>query len=314
MILRNFELLFNDSNNFRGSILRGEKLSKHTSMNVGGPASLFIEPADTESLVYALKCCIEGKIEFFVLGGGSNVIFCDEGIDVVICTRKLNSIKSGLEGGRTIKVGAGAVWAGVIQFCKRENLGGFEPFTGLSGTVGGALFMNASCFGLSTDSRLLNVTYLDTDDFKIKEYKKNPADWAYKVSPFNDGKKIILEAEFSVTEGFDKSLSEATIASRREKGHFKAPSAGSVFKNDGDKIAGRLIDECGLKGKTVGGAQVAPWHANFIINPEGKATYKDVLALVELIKNEVYKKHGIQLKQEVLFIDKEFCAPYTEED
>ena len=200
--------------------------------------------------------------------------------------------------------------------------------------------MNASCFGLSTDSRLLNVTYLDTDDFKIKEYKKNPADWAYKKSPFNSGKKIILEAEFSVTEGFDKSLSEATIASRREKGHFKAPSAGSVFKNDGDniqfenienfryninvkgsvfkndgdKIAGRLIDECGLKGKTVGGAQVAPWHANFIINPEGRATYKDVLALVELIKNEVYKKHGIQLKQEVLFIDKEFCAPYTEED
>ena len=115
-------------------------------------------------------------------------------------------------------------------------------------------------------------------------------------------------------EGFDKSLSDSTIASRREKGHFKAPSAGSVFKNDGDKIAGRLIDECGLKGKTVGGAQVAPWHANFIINPEGKASYKDVLALVELIKNEVYKKHGIQLKQEVLFIDKEFCAPYTEED
>ena len=314
MILRNFELLFNDNNNFRGSVLHDEKLSKHTSMNVGGPASLFIEPADTESLVYALKCCIEGKIEFFVLGGGSNVIFCDEGIDVVICTRKLNSIQFGLEGGKTIKTGAGAVWAGVIQFCKRENLGGFEPFTGLSGTVGGALFMNASCFGLSTDSRLLNVTYLDTDDFKIKEYKKNPADWAYKVSPFNGGKKIILEAEFSVTEGFDKSLSDSTIASRRQKGHFKAPSAGSVFKNDGDKIAGRLIDECGLKGKTVGGAQVAPWHANFIINPDGKATYKDVLALVELIKNEVYKKHGIQLKQEVLFIDKEFCAPYTEED
>lgn len=314
MILRNFELLFNDSNNFRGNVLHDEKLSKHTSMNVGGPASLFIEPADTESLVYALKCCIEGKIEFFVLGGGSNVIFCDEGIDVVICTRKLNSIKSAQEGGKSIRAGAGAVWAGVIQFCKRENLGGFEPFTGLSGTVGGALFMNASCFGLSTDSRLLNVTYLDTDDFKIKEYKKNPADWAYKKSPFNGGKKIILEAEFSVTEGFDKSLSEATIASRREKGHFKAPSAGSVFKNDGDKIAGRLIDECGLKGKTVGGAQVAPWHANFIINPEGRATYKDVLALVEMIKNEVYKKHGIQLKQEVLFIDKEFCAPYTEED
>lgn len=312
MILRNFALLFNDSNNFRGSILHDEKLSSHTSMNVGGPASLFIEPADTESLVYALKTCIRNKVEFFVLGGGSNVIFCDEGIDAVICTRKLNSIGAGQSGEKTIRAGAGAVWAGVIQFCKRLNLGGFEPFTGLSGTVGGALFMNASCFGLSADSRLLNVTYLDTDDFKIKEYKKNPADWAYKVSPFNDGKKIILQAEFSVTEGFDKTLSDATIQSRREKGHFKAPSAGSVFKNDGDKIAGRLIDECGLKGKTVGGAQIAPWHANFIINPERRATYKDVLALVELIKNEVYKKHGIQLKQEVLFIDKEFCAPYTD--
>ena len=274
-------------NNFSGSLKQNENLSKHCTMHVGGNAGLFLEPFDTLSLILALKTSRKLNLSFFLLGGGSNTIFPDEGLNLVISTRKLNAAEGiKLTGGNKISCPAGASWGSVLFFCKKNNLGGFEPFTSLSGTVGGALFMNATCFGLSACDNLLSAEYLDLDfdSIEIKKYEKKLCDWGYKKSPFKH--KTILSAEFSVKNVFDEKLSETVKQKRIQMGHFKAASAGSAFKNVPEKniIAGKVIDECGLKGFCIGGAQIAPWHANFIINPDGKATATDIRALVEAVR------------------------------
>ena len=443
---------FNDSEYFTGSVKINENLAKHTTMNVGGNAKLFLEPKDGESLVFAVRYFIEENVKFFVLGGGSNVIISDAGLDAVISTRKMNQVKFLTEGtedtesliegekllnpesplcppnlcikfltegtehtesliegkkllesesplcsqkpyehsssGDSLKsrcdfltlpiceefknplnpcesslileVDSGSSWGSVISFCKKNNLGGFESFSGLSGTVGGALFMNATCFGLSACDNLLSVRYFDLTDGKIHEYEKVDSDWGYKKSPFQIGRKefdadgheltrmkngdfkgeplrsggsgkrdsgcsegetspfplltahcslliskIILSAKFSVKNGFDSEKSEKCMSDRREKGHFRAPSSGSAFKNDAVHgiIAGKVIDECGLKGFSVGGAQIAPWHGNFIINPERKATARDIKELSARIKEIVLEKTGFSLENEILFIE-----------
>ncbi len=293
-------------NNFSGELKQNENLSKHCTMHVGGNAGLFLEPFDTQSLILAFKTARSLNLNFFLLGGGSNTIFPDEGLSLVISTRKLNAFEGvKLTGENTIYCPAGAVWGSVLCFCKKNNLGGFEPFTSLSGTVGGALFMNATCFGLSACDNLLSAEYLEADldsnDFKIKKYEKNICDWGYKKSPFKQ--KIILSAEFSVKSGFDEILCEQTKQKRIQMGHFKAASAGSVFKNVPEKniIAGKLIDECGLKGFSIGGAQIAPWHANFIVNPESKASAKDIRVLVETIQKKVLEEKGVLLEPEIIF-------------
>ena len=397
---------FNDSEYFTGSVKLNENLAKHTTMHVGGNAKLFLEPENEDSLVFAIKelkkldaderRCTQIK-SFFVLGGGSNVIISDDGLDAVISTRKMNDVKllaeefestdlhrfaqiendsngekfhasqnshcpkTHCEEFKTLQIDSGASWGNVISFCKKENLGGFEAFTGLSGTVGGALFMNATCFGLSACDNLLSVRYFDLHDGKIHEYQKIDSDWGYKKSPFQneikefdadehgltqmkngdfkglaplgegaggngeaigaEGKtfplslpaahcsllisKIILSAKFSVKNGFDSEKSEKCISDRKEKGHFRAPSAGSAFKNDAAHgiIAGKVIDECGLKGFSVGGAQIAPWHGNFIINPEQKASAEDIKKLSDEVKKIVFEKKGVRLENEILFIE-----------
>ena len=192
--------------------------------------------------------------------------------------------------------------------------------------------MNATCFGLSACDNLVSVEYFDTRDLQVHTYEKNEADWGYKKSPFQNLNssqskrahgdcfsnsslcsptlceefyKIILSAIFRVHDGFDSQKSETCVASRKEKGHFRAPSSGSAFKNDTVHgiIAGKVIDECGLKGFSVGGAQIAPWHGNFIINPEQKATAHDIKRLSDEVKKIVREKTGIVLESEIIFVE-----------
>ena len=388
---------FNDSEYFTGSVKLNENLAKHTTMHVGGSAKIFLEPENEDSFIFAIKeldADVHGDTQiksFFVLGGGSNVIISDSGLDAVISTRKMNKIKFLTEGseyteslikrekllnheislcspkpyehsssGDSLKsrcdfltlpiceefkilcLDSGVSWGSAISFCKKENLGGFESFTGLSGTVGGALFMNATCFGLSACDNLLSVRYFDLHDGKIHDYQKNESDWGYKKSPFQNllttdyadytdtseggvagaspqrgeratkcerGERllplVILSAKFFVKTGFDSEKSEKCISDRKEKGHFRAPSAGSAFKNDAAHgiIAGKVIDECGLKGFSVGGAQIAPWHGNFIINSEQKASAEDIKKLSDEVKKIVFEKKGVRLENEILFIE-----------
>ena len=380
MILSEITQFFNENEHFHGTVKTNECLAPHTTMHVGGNAKFFLEPEDSESLVYAVRTLRSENLPFFVLGGGSNVIISDDGLDVVVSTRKMSGVKFLTDSERKknsqgeflaslgtgyaragteftekiqndekqssaisslctpklcekfIKVDAGSSWGSVISFCKKNNLGGFEGFTALSGTVGGALFMNATCFGVSACDNLVSAEYFDTSDLQVHTYEKNEADWGYKKSPFQNLNssqskrahgdcfsnsslcsptlceefyKIILSAIFRVHDGFDSQKSETCVASRKEKGHFRAPSSGSAFKNDAAHgiIAGKVIDECGLKGFSVGGAQIAPWHGNFIINPEQKATAHDIKRLSDEVKKIVREKTGIVLESEIIFVE-----------
>lgn len=294
----------NADSRYAGSVLCDEPLFARTTMRVGGNAALLLEPSDEPSLLFALDMLRENGVPYVMLGGGSNVIVSDAGYDgAVVCTRRLNGV-SFADG--VLTCGAGAAWGSVLSVCREHDAGGLECFSGLSGTVGGAVCMNASCFGLAACDRLVSVRSVAAAGGSISTYtmtdEKRAGDWAYKSSPFQND-CVVLSAQFSLVRGFDAEKAAACVASRKEKGHFRAPSAGSVFKNDAANgiVAGKLIDECGLKGLQVGGARVADWHGNIIVNT-GDATAQDVHDLVRLVQKIVGERKGIMLTCEIIFV------------
>lgn len=308
MILRELAELFNNDGEFRGAAKACEPMAERTTMRVGGTAPLLVEPADEGSLARAVRV-LRGRGEpFFVLGGGSNVVMADEPEFAVLSTRRLNSVSVSRSGGAAeIRAGAGATWGRVGAACRRENLSAFENFSALPGTVGGALVMNASCFGLSACDRLLRARFLDVRTGELSEYGPRAEDWGYKRSPFQGGGKIVVSAAFRA-EPFAGSAEELsrlyarTARERAAKGHFSAPSAGSFFRNDPERgvVAGMLIDGCGLKGTRVGGAKVSEFHGNFIVNAGG-ATAADVRSLAEAVRRAVLEGTGVELVPEVVF-------------
>ncbi len=294
----------NADSRYAGSVLCDEPLFARTTMRVGGNAVLLLEPSDEPSLLFALDMLRENGVPYVMLGGGSNVIVSDAGYDgAVVCTRRLNGV-SFADG--VLTCGAGAAWGSVLSVCREHDAGGLECFSGLSGTVGGAVCMNASCFGLAACDRLVSVRSVAAAGGSISTYtmtdEKRAGDWAYKSSPFQND-CVVLSAQFSLVRGFDAEKAAACVASRKEKGHFRAPSAGSVFKNDAANgiVAGKLIDECRLKGLQVGGARVADWHGNIIVNT-GDATAQDVHDLVRLVQKIVGERKGIMLTCEIIFV------------
>lgn len=302
------------SSGFVGKILENEMMKNHTTMKVGGKADLFLLPEDEHSLIYAVNLASKSKIPFYVVGGGSNLIFDDGGFrGIVVCTKVLSGLDvSSSENEIFLKCGAGEKSSDMSEFCTKNLLGGFESFAGLPGSVGGAVFMNARCYGDEFSNHVKNVRYLDLEDLKVKNYDFGRNDWSYKKSPFQDGKKIILSVVLCGIKKLEKGSDEAkkseetaqkNLENRRSKGHFDFPSAGSVFKNNHGfgKPSGAIIDECGLKGLQIGGAQVAPWHGNFIINKRN-ATASDIKNLVQEIQKKVKEKTGFSLESEVIFV------------
>ena len=205
--------------------------------------------------------------------------------------------------------------AALVKFCTENSISGMEQFAGLPGSVGGAVYMNARCFDLSISDRLFSVSWIDYSDKKIKLHQGlfDPSEWDYKKSPFQSSSEkdqlYITQATFRLTpagaSAHDRICTDCKkyIAERVDKGHFKYPSAGSVFKNNHafGAPSGKLIDNCGLKGLTCGGAQIAPFHGNFIINT-GSATAADIRTLVSQAQKAVYDKFGFQLEPEIIFI------------
>lgn len=288
--------------------LSNEPLSNHTTFKIGGPAKEFLMPSTVEELASSVMDCVNSGEKYFILGGGSNLVFSDNGFDgKVICTRNVGKVSSD---GKVVRAQAGATISAFVNFCKNKGLTGFETFAGLPGTVGGAVFMNARCFEVEVADVLDSVKYLDLATGKICDYTFCKDDWAYKKSPFNGGDKLVLEASFKISG--DVSADMATIDEkcryyineRQSKGHFEFPSAGSVFKNNHEfgKPSGKIIDEAGLRGYQIGGAKVADFHGNFIINAGG-ATAAHVKALVEKVKAVVLSKYGFALEEEIIFVD-----------
>lgn len=316
-----------DGASFAGEILCDVDLSQKTTMKVGGKASAFFVPHTKESFSNLLVLAKEQKIPFFILGGGSNLVVGDKGIDVpVISTEKLKKISCKVQDDALfLACEAGTTIEEITQFCIENALSGFEYFAGLPGSIGGALYMNARCYEHSISELVQSVSFIDVlQDGYEKVYIKKDEDWAYKVSPFQKLGTVILEGTFRVQKGNKdeiKQKSDFYIQDRKTKGHFKFPSAGSVFKNNHlyGKSSGKIIDEVGLKGMKLGGAEVASWHGNFIIN-SGNARACDIYNLVVSVIEKVREKTNFMLEPEIIFTDimiesiKKELFKYEEED
>lgn len=298
---------------YSGNIFFDEPVAPRTTFRIGGIAPVLFEPFDEKSLVCLINFLKANELDFFILGGGSNLVVSDEGFaEVVISTSKINFVnvlpKEDSCDFVDVQIGSGTLMKSVVDFCIENVFLGIEKFAGLPGSIGGAVFMNARCFDISISELVCSVRYFDLSKMQVCDYQFDEADWAYKVSPFQTGDKIILSAILRLKKSDNSKKEELMLAckkyieERETRGHFKFPSAGSVFKNNRDfgKPSGQIIDQLGLRGMAVGDAQVAPWHGNFIIN-NGNATQKDVKQLVEHIVETVKNKTGFTLEPEIIF-------------
>ena len=303
-----------------------EPLAPKSTFKVGGTARLFISPNTPEQLESAISAARSSELKYFVTGGASNVVYPDGTYEgAIISTQGIKEIyydadETAPDGSALVTCQCGVPMAAFVDFCTRKNLSGAEQFAGLPGTVGGAVYMNARCFERSISDILYSTTHIEFQNEKARFVEKpfNTAEWDYKTSPFQAqsepsgsqaAQRYITQATFRLTPaGASEHETIAAnckkyIAERVDKGHFKYPSAGSVFKNNHafGAPSGKLIDECGLKGLTVGGAQIAPFHGNIIINT-GSATAADIRALVESTQKAVHDKFGFDLDPEIIFV------------
>jgi len=287
-----------------------EPLSLHTSFRIGGNAFCWIEPKNPEKILEAIHLAESRHLSFAVFGRGTNLLVKDEGFDgiVIHIGKGFDEIKR--DTGQILKAGAGVSLSKLIKYACENGLAGCEFLTGIPGDFGGAVFMNAGMRSLKDSARfdeikdiILDVEVLDLKDKKIKTLDRKEIDFKYRSSGL--GGKVILGARIGLEKDKKSSIIKRISAFNKKRDWIKKikfPSAGSVFKNpENEKPAGALIESCGLKGKRIGGAEISNVHANVIVNLGG-ATSKDVLSLIELVKNTVKKKFGVNLELELRVI------------
>ena len=281
--------------------LENEPLKAHTSFKIGGPAPLFLQPADPETLRAALAVLKKYETPYYLLGNGSNVLVADEGVRRPVICLGGDFLSIRVEDCRVI-AGAGALLGAVCRRAQEEGLDGLTFAYGIPGSVGGAVFMNAGAYGGETADVLQQASFLDEDGVLHTEKTQRLA-LSYRHSVFCEKNWIITEAVFSLKRGDPaviRAQMEEILARRREKQPLEYPSAGSTFQRPAGHFAGALIEQAGLKGVSVGGAAVSEKHAGFVIN-RGGATAQDVRALVMLIQKKVYENTGIELTPEIRF-------------
>jgi UDP-N-acetylenolpyruvoylglucosamine reductase len=285
-------------------IRRDEPLAKHTTLRVGGRAEVYVEPASETDLANVLKFCAEHDAPFFILGRGSNLLVRDGGVrGVAICLSQPNFSRIEIVGER-LHCGAGARLKNVSVEAKRNNLSGVEFLEGIPGSVGGALRMNAGAMGGQTFDAIESVRVMDFDgnicEMSPKEMAVNYRSCATLKNHIALG--TVFKCKTLPREEIERRMK--SFSEKRWESQPAAPSAGCIFKNPGVIPAGKLVDDLGLKGTRVGGAVVSAEHGNFIVN-DGKATARDVLELISILKAKVRAERGIELHTEVEIIGEE---------
>jgi UDP-N-acetylmuramate dehydrogenase len=286
---------------FRGRVLEHEPLARHTTYRIGGPARYLVAPADVDDVARALDLAAARGLPWLALGLGSNLLVKDAGFPGVVIRLGKGIDKFEMKGATAI-VGAGLPTPLLARRTAEAGFAGVERFIGIPGTVGGGVYMNAGAHGAEFAEVLTECTVMDAKG-KIRQIARKQISFKYRAS--NLGNVVVLEAKLALIEEPPAKLKEmqARLFRWRKAGTpFDLPCCGSVFKNpSGPRTAGMLIDECGLKGFTVGGAQVSPLHANYIVNT-GTATASDVLKVIEHVRKTVAKRTGVELELEVKVI------------
>ena len=280
-------------------VFTGEAMSRHTTFKIGGPADYFLMPDKDTDVGRIVKICKESAIPYFILGNGSNLLVGDGGYRGAVIQIYKNMSAVTVEG-TEITVQAGALLSSVAAAAKNAALTGFEFAGGIPGTMGGAVVMNAGAYGGEMKDILKSVTVL-TADGQEKELTPGELDMSYRHSSITEEHYMVLGVTIALEAGSQEQIRakmEELKEKRVEKQPLEYPSAGSTFKRPEGYFAGKLIQDSGLKGTSVGGAQVSEKHAGFIIN-KGGATCKDVDGLRELVQKTVFEKFGVMLEPEV---------------
>jgi UDP-N-acetylmuramate dehydrogenase len=282
-------------------------MSLHTTFKVGGPADVWVRPETQSFPEYAaalLRSAKTAEIPVCILGGGANLVAADRGIrGIVLDTTGWTGLVPPEKDGVVFR--AGTVVDAAVEEAAVRGWGGLEFLAGMPGAIGGAVWMNARCYDKSVSDVLTEVEILD-ENRNRSLVPVRERDYGYKKSPFQDRDVLILSARFRLEDRAEGDIRREMAAHRRdreEKGHYRFPSAGSAFKNNRafGKPTGQIIDELGLRGFALGGAEVAPWHGNIIIN-RGNAKAADIRALVETLICKVQEARGVSLEPEILFV------------
>lgn len=277
-----------------------EPMKKHTTFKIGGNADFFVSPKNDKECLQVIKICNEHNIPYFIIGKGSNLLINDEGIrGVVICiSKEMSDIK--LISDDTIYCKSGASLISVCNFALENSLSGLEFAYGIPGNVGGAVYMNAGAYGGEIKDVILNCEYIDQNG-EIKSITTDKMNLSYRHSVFSDKSLCIMSATFKLIKGNKQEIKAKMndfMFRRKDKQPLEFPSAGSTFKRPEGSYASLLIDECGLKGYRVGGAEVSKKHAGFVIN-KSSATCSDVLKLIDDVRKIVLEKTGYLLEPEI---------------
>ena len=298
-ILNDLEDILNSSD-----ILKDEPMSKHTSFKTGGTADFYIKVQDEKDLKNLIKYANKNKIPVTIVGNGTNLLVTDKGIRGIVINVRMNKVTiDNTKSKGTIVAEAGVPVIKLAQLAKDNRLRGLEFAVGIPGTIGGAIRMNAGAYGGEIASVVKETVYMDLKG-NIKTIKNNEHEFTYRNSIFSKMKVIILRTVIELEEGNLEEI-EAKMQenknSRLSTQPLDKPNAGSTFKRGNGFITAKLIDECGLKGYKIGGAEVSTKHAGFIVN-SGNATSQDILDLIDYVKKEVYKKFKVEIETEIEII------------
>ena len=301
---------FSIQNKIKGEVRYDEIMAKYTSMRIGGPADVFVLPANLRDLQIILKH--RGNCPVWTLGEGTNLLVGDRGIRGIVVSLKncFKSIKRPVfyktpEGKEraVIQVDAGVKLSYLAKYAARYGLKGIESLVGIPGSVGGAVVMNAGAEGTEIGQVLRSVKRIDLDG-EIKTFDKDEIKFTYRKTIFPSEEGIVISAELDLEKGETSEVHRKMddhLSRRSSTQPLTMPNSGSIFKNPEGDSAGRLIESSGLKGCGMGGAGVSIKHANFIVN-KGNASAKDVIKLIEHIQTVVEEKTGTKLEQEIIFI------------
>ena len=279
-----------------------EPMKKHTTFRVGGCARYLVEPGDVQQLSAVVNACREQKVPYYVVGNGSNLLVSDAGYNGVIIHLFKNMSEIRTEGNHMI-LQAGALLARAARTACREGLSGLEFASGIPGTVGGALVMNAGAYGGEMKDVVSRVTVL-TSEGEPREYTKEQMAFGYRRSRLTEEAGIVLETEFTLHPGRTEEI-QARMEELKEKRMLKQPleyaSAGSTFKRPEGHFAGKLIEDAGLRGFRIGDAQVSEKHCGFVIN-RGNASASEIAEVIRQVQDRVYAHSGVRLQTEVKFL------------
>lgn len=287
-------------------VIQGEIIAGHTSFRIGGPADYYVVPEDAASLARGIALCRQSEVPFYILGNGTNLLVGDQGFRGVVfhIYKTMDSITCLEEDDvMYVRAGAGALLSKVGKVVADKGYAGFEFATGIPGSVGGAIMMNAGAYDGEIGNFLHYALVLDEDGNEQKLMKED-MDFGYRHSSVMDRGYIVLEVCLKFEKGDRDAILqrvEELLAKRKKSQPLEYPSAGSTFKRPEGYFAGKLIQDAGLKGFTVGGAQVSVKHAGFVINT-GSATAADVRELIRQVQEKVFEQSGVMLEPEVRMI------------